>query len=163
VSEQEPPRALLVVASPDRTCATCLVYLLIAIGGIGGAVWSVEVFPKLPWNSGFAEASVVGLFFAFLAGVAVFVWKTETILARAGRVTFLDDQVVFEKPGVIVGVRWDEILAYDDGSADFVQVLMKERASSSRAAYLTIPTRAERDRVAVLELLDRRGVPRREA
>jgi hypothetical protein len=57
-------------------------------------------------------------------------------------------------------VPWNEIVGYEDDSADFVQLYRKgERKAIST---MTIPTPTEVDRVAALRLLDQQMIPRRE-
>ncbi len=84
-----------------------------------------------------------------------------TILARRGT---LDDAVVFEADRInFFGpthavVSWVEIEGYRDGSADWVELV----SARGRGHRLLVPTFHETDRVAVLELLDRRGLHRLE-
>lgn len=56
-------------------------------------------------------------------------------------------------------VAWEEIEAYSDDSADYVQ--LRVRGARPDPAH-TIPTRDAHDRTAVLAELDRRGLVRRE-
>ncbi len=51
---------------------------------------------------------------------------------------------------------WSEVKGFRDDSADYVTLV----ATAGEASFLKVPTLTEEDRVAVLQLLDSRGIPR---
>ncbi len=81
------------------------------------------------------------------------------ILTRRGT---LDDTVVFEEGRILflgptrAVVSWGELGGYRDRSSDWIELV----SVSEYMHRLLVPTRTEVDRVAVLELLDRRGLCR---
>jgi len=83
-----------------------------------------------------------------------------TILARRGT---LDDVVVFEEGRIVfygpthADVSWGDLHGYRDGDAEWVELVLTQGAAGHR---LLVPTPKEADRVAVLALLDRRGLDR---
>jgi hypothetical protein len=85
----------------------------------------------------------------------------------SGTVTFYEPRIVFSKQkpkGIFDGsciehteqVLWSEVKGFKDASADYVTLV----ATCGSASFLTVPTPREEDRVAVLKLLDERGIPR---
>ncbi len=95
-------------------------------------------------------------FFSFVALVG------GTILARRrtldGSVLFDERVIYFYGYGAENAVvPWSDIETYRDGCADWIELV-----SPARRRRLLVPTRSEKDRVAVLEHLDRRGLTRLE-
>jgi hypothetical protein len=74
----------------------------------------------------------------------------------------LDAVVVFDETRVVflgpteATVSWAQLGGYRDDSAEWIELV----STSRRGHRLLVPTRSEEDRVAVLELLDRRGLRR---
>jgi hypothetical protein len=115
--------------------------------------------------------ALVGILLAIAAVVAIAAQRFAR--RRLGRVEFFAEEVVFFVPATAsltdsialgalkvterrVRVPWGEIASFEDASSDFVVVKRK-------AGDLTVPTLREEDRVAVLDLLVKRGVPRTES
>ncbi|MEZ0227644.1 MAG: hypothetical protein ACAI25_03410 [Planctomycetota bacterium] len=81
--------------------------------------------------------------------------------ARAGHVVFHERWIVFLRAAETTTVGFDEIQGFRDGDADFVELVRKPGVSASIAfPRLTVPTPTEKDRVAVLAVLDARGIRR---
>lgn len=83
-------------------------------------------------------------------------WLGDYSTARAGRAELFEKGILFFRGDQVTVLRWGEIEAFDDGSAD-VLVVHGRRPEGARE---TIPTPDEALRVRVLALLDERGVPR---
>jgi hypothetical protein len=96
------------------------------------------------------------LFFLLVPGAALAVALRRYLRRRLVRTEFFPDRVVVVREDAVV-VPWAEIGGYDDGSADFVQLL---RVDGRAPAELCVRTRSEEERVAVLALLDGRGLQR---
>jgi hypothetical protein len=82
------------------------------------------------------------------------------IEARSGRVTFREDVIEIEKGRSKRTLRWSSVSAYRARSAAFVQL----HASGARFSLpgLAVPTPTEDDRARVIDLLDARGIPRKD-
>ncbi len=128
------------------------------------------LFPSFAARSSFFEwriAIVLGMCGAYVA--------ERFVRPRAGRVEFYDRGIVFVKqrsrvsflrvfltgsePKLIedaISLEWSELQGFRDDSSEHVALVKKDGESS----LLTVPTLNEKDRVAVLKLLDERGVPR---
>jgi hypothetical protein len=76
----------------------------------------------------------------------------------------LDDLVAFEESRIVfrgpapTALSWTEIRGYRDDSSDWIELV----PCSWHPSRLLVPTRSEGDRVAVLALLDRKGLHRLE-
>jgi hypothetical protein len=131
--------------------------------------------PSLSTLSGWRPHPAVEIFLrhgALLLGGGA-AWVTARILMPTlGRVEFHEDVIVFWKPAtrswnssvmsaapdVRSTIRWKDVTGFRDDASDHVAVVCRSGTSS----FLTIPTPSEQDRVAVLDLLVKRGVPREE-
>ena len=119
--------------------------------------------PRPVPTSHIALASGLALGTFLFLGIVFFVANAadrSRALARCGRVEFRELGVFLTKAEEKAGVRWAEIAGFTDASSDFVQLLTTKRTFP--AHLLTVPTPTEKDRVAVLELLDRHGLRRLE-
>jgi hypothetical protein len=75
---------------------------------------------------------------------------------RIGYTEFFHDRIAISRDAK-VEVPWSEVVGYDDGAREFVELV---RAGDARSTDLCIRTRTEEERTAVLALLDSRGVKR---
>jgi hypothetical protein len=78
--------------------------------------------------------------------------------SRNARVFFYADRILILWTKRVALLRYDDLAGYRDASADYVRLVRKR--GIVRSADLAIPTPSERARVAVLSVLDGRGVPR---
>jgi hypothetical protein len=78
--------------------------------------------------------------------------------SRNARVFFYADRILILWTKRVALLRYDDLAGYRDASADYVRLVRKR--GLVRSADLAIPTPSERARVAVLSVLDGRGVPR---
>jgi hypothetical protein len=78
--------------------------------------------------------------------------------SRNARVFFYADRILILWKKRVALLRYDDLAGYRDASADYVRLVRKR--GLVRSADLAIPTPSERARVAVLSVLDGRGVPR---
>lgn len=156
---------LLVVVGRSRSiaraCAPTVLFLALASGAIvtsavlvGRGVLptpSIGVFP------------IVGVAVALALAIGVGSWLRQT----EGRVVFFDDRIEYGVGFVArEGPRWrdfawSEVVAFDDGSSDVVRLRLAPREPWMPRDF-NVPTLSEADRVAVLALLDRKGVRREE-
>ena len=123
-------------------------------------------FGHIPWLRSHVPVYLVILHPAFLklvvlpTGVVFAIIAARHFQARAGHVEFFEDRIELSKHEGAAVVHWSELAGYRDDSSDFIQLLRKgERLPSSQ---LTVPTATEEARVAVLRLLDERGIRRAE-
>jgi hypothetical protein len=161
----EPWVPLLVIDVPGKRWShPVLALLLFCLLAIATAL--LAYFGQIPWLRRGAPAYLLVLNPAFWKlvllplGVVFAIVVARHVQARAGRVEFFVDRIAFSKREGAVEVHWSDLACFRDGSSDFVQLVRKgERLGSST---LTVPTASEEARVAVLALLDARGVPREE-
>jgi hypothetical protein len=160
---------LVVVGKPRslaRACAPIVVFLVLAAGFftsssvlLGGALIGMGTWTVLAFVGGPGVAAVV----AFVADA----W----IRRSEGRIAFYDDRISFQiawdrPPFGGAGpswseVAWGDVLSFDDGASEHVLVRAKRFDASNQLPYsFSIPTLREEDRVAVLALLDAKGVRR---
>ncbi|MEZ0231101.1 MAG: hypothetical protein ACAI25_20970 [Planctomycetota bacterium] len=96
-------------------------------------------------------------------------WLAERFVrSTQGSVAFYEARIVISKKvpggclssGVVVEhteqVLWNEVKGFKDDAAGYVTLV----ATCGSASFLTVPTPEEEDRVAVIALLDARGIPR---
>ena len=119
---------------------------------------------RLPWLPANIEKMLgdAGVMLAMLAPLApavlaLFVMRVYS-RRRTGRIVIYSDRIEFEKGGYTTALRWFELACYRDSSSDYIQLVKK--GSALESSLITIPTLVEEDRVDVLALLDRNGVPR---
>ncbi len=121
---------------------------------------------QIPWLPKGAPIYLFVLHPAFLklvllpAAVLFAVLFTRHVHARSGHVEFFVDRIAFSKHEGAVEVHWSDLAAYRDGSSEYVQLVRKGDRIAS--ADLAVPTPDEATRVAVLKLLDDRGIAREE-
>jgi hypothetical protein len=94
-------------------------------------------------------------FFSLLAVVGGWVFARRRTLDDS---ILFDERVIYFYGPEYAEVHWRHIEAYRDGSAEWIELV----SSARYGRRLLVPTRSEKDRVAVLELLDRRGLRRLE-
>lgn len=129
------------------------------IGGItlGGTVLSAGPAALLsghvPEGRLFLSIGVVGIVAGALCGVAALRRRGTVELSDAG--VFDTERLRGLGPAMML---WSEFRGYRDSESGHVVLLRQDRLRAPGG--VPIPTRRERDRVAVLALLDRKGVPR---
>jgi len=130
------------------------------------AIWGSFAFPAM----GLGRLAPVGAFFLglpFLFLVFPGIWLAEFLVfrryvtARSGHVAFFKDRVSFSKEAGRADVAFSELACFSDDSSDYVQLLRK--GDRWGKPVLAVPTPEEKERVAVLALLDEKKVPRRGA
>ncbi len=147
--------------------------VVVALGGsvLAASQGALPFMPQVTLTSRHVKPLLYGLFLLGTGGA----WMAEKLLRpKAGRVEFYENRIAFTKPRARDGVGtlgfgndmdvhdftigWESVVAFRDGSADFVELVSKVNTQS----LLTVPTPREEDRVKVLALLTERGIPRRE-
>lgn len=100
------------------------------------------------------------LLFAWIVGfLAVEGFLRRHIGARTGRVEFYAEFVLLQGRLILPeAYDWKDVRGFDDGSSDYVTLLL--RRDARLPTDVDVPTPTEKDRVAVLDLLVRRGIPR---
>ncbi len=148
-----------------RTWSSGLVWLLLgATVGVAGAGFVMLGDPP-PWLETLAPTRAAWIVFlgSTLVGLAVcFVMRRRSI-ATAGRVIFDDRELAFLRGLWSTSVPYSDLDGFRDGHAEFVELV---RGPGVGASFffprLTIPTKDEAVRVAVLSALDARGIRRLE-
>ncbi len=130
---------------------------------VAGAVTAVLAerghLPWLPFASRLGAQLIC--FMAFVLGWAVALFVSRRSMARAGRVEIDEQKLVFHRDGLWVAIQWTDCKGFKDGDADFIEVELREEVPLTRSYWpLTIPTPSEKDRVAVLAVLDAHGLKR---
>jgi hypothetical protein len=151
----------LVVEVKPPLLRTCLATFLAGALGTGFLVFTTMT-GGLPWTAlGFSRGDATGLTLCIvlatpLAAVflAFLLWRHGRV--RSGRVELGEAGIVFRHASLKQELPWSEVVGFRDDSVDFVE-LFSRRAGD---VLLTVPTPTERDRVAVLDRLVARGVPR---
>jgi hypothetical protein len=158
-----PWQPLLVIEAPRRRLAHP-VLVLVAFFVVAVATGVLAYLGQIPWMPSGAPVFLVVLHPAFWKlvllplGVVLAIVAARHIQARAGQVVFFADRIELSKHEGAAVVHWSDLAGFRDGSSDFVQLLRRgERIAS---AQLTVPTPTEETRVAVLRLLDERGLHR---
>jgi hypothetical protein len=143
------------------------------VGGVGLALLVVGTAAAgtLIFPAGVSRVGRVAARGLLLVPAALGAYLGERLLRpRAGSVAFYEVRIVISKQtregllhmGKTVEhteqILWSELRGFRDDRSDHV-VLVVERGTSS---FLTVPTPREEDRVAVLKLLDDRGIKRLE-
>jgi hypothetical protein len=136
--------------STDR--AAWVVFLVIVAAGIAAGlqpIAGIQRFGCIVWLGAFALAWAAAWFVSRRAE------------ARAGRVELDEERILFVRGPYWGYVPWSDVAGYRDGDADFVELVRKDGTRPVEwSPRLAVPTLTEKDRVAVLELLDRRGLNR---
>jgi hypothetical protein len=130
-----------------------IVSFLLFITGFMDVLGSLRL--ALPWDAGsrFVTPALVAGSFVLLC------WATLQVHRRRGKVTFHDERIVFDEGSErSAAIPWFEVVAFDDASADYIVLVPRKRVTW---LGLSVPTPTERDRVAVLDLLVKRSIPRR--
>jgi hypothetical protein len=157
---KEEPRLIIVgkPVTPARACAPFVVFLVFAAGFFTSAAMllGVALIGQQTWEvMAFGGGPLVAAAVAF---------ATDTWLRRSeGRTAFYDDRIAMD-----FGVRpvrgpawfeagWNDVRVFDDGAAEYVRLLVK---TGHGELWFSVPTLREEDRVAVLALLDEKGVRR---
>lgn len=146
--------------SPGCSCAVAAAVFALGAGG-GIAMLAAANAGLIPWFPARATDYAPGLAIVFVLG-ALFVALAvfDQVDRRAGRVDFFDDHVDFFVVGLRVAVPFENLLSYSDREADWIEVRAKATFPSRTPLRLDVPTTDEATRMAVLALLDRKGVPR---
>ncbi len=151
--------AHLVIEGRDRWGLSSVLIVFSVFLALGAsAIASVSPFPWL--REGGAALVCVGTLVVGV-GASFGLWRRS--VARSARVVLDQCVEVSRGPFHHESFEWQELAGYRDGETDYIELV---RAPGARAPTafprLTIPTLSEKDRVAVLELLDRRGLRRLE-
>jgi hypothetical protein len=137
---------------------------LLAVGELGSARrwllrWAVTLAAcVLVLPLAFAANQPAVLATCLVVASAIVVWQF-LARGRTGRVAFYPHTIDFIRQDLKT-VFWREIVGYRDDSADYIQLLREGTLGAS--PELAVPTRTEAERVAVLALLDSRGLKRME-
>lgn len=151
---------------PLRVCGTDLrrvrrqgTLLMIALlsASFGGALAARHGF--VPW----VDAGGLGPYaflFAPLAGLALWWAVMLPRLAASGEAVLGEQGVTLrgDAGGLAHSIAWSAVAGYRDGASSAVQLILE--GGGGLAATVSIPTPTEADRVAVLALLDARGLGR---
>jgi hypothetical protein len=124
----------------------------------GGWVFAIALLLGLLNVSGgdFRLVGTVALIFTAALVSAVFFRRN--LAGRWGRVEFRALTITFKKGGAKAMVGWADLAGFRDDDATFIELV--SRKGIFPRAWLTVPTPLESQRVAVLELLVARGIPR---
>ena len=157
-------RLLIIEGEPARRYEQLGCWLASGLLGSGYVTLFLAFSGKLPWIPSGLDKTLggAGVTAAMLAPLvpavaALFVMRVHS-RRRTGRIVIYSDRIEFEKSGNSTVVRWFELACYRDASSDYIQLVRK--GSALESSLITIPTLLEEDRVDVLALLDRNGVPR---
>ncbi|MEZ0230657.1 MAG: hypothetical protein ACAI25_18695 [Planctomycetota bacterium] len=159
------PSALLVVRGRSRAWLVLpLLGMLTMPLYVAAALFSVKVasdaglFTVLPTGGAFV---VLGSF-AVLVAVGGML-GTLRLLRTTGTATLAPHGVLWKNDFMPVLVPWSDVTGYRDDHASYITLVARSTRSTSGSREHHIPAIDERDRVAVLVLLDARGLRRLEA
>jgi hypothetical protein len=145
-----------------RARAPTLAFLVVNAGAVASlvALWVLEIVnPEKILGAFMMGAPILGL----IVASAVQSWLRRT----EGQVAFYDDRIAFDlgRGGrLIYEITYREVVSFDDGASDRVLLDLWREDPDKYDDWdnkLSIPTLREEDRVAVLRLLDEKGVRRK--
>ena len=150
---------------PSFVVLPCALLVLLGASALGVALYILAAPARLGGVNPRALSPVVRVFgstlvLLLLALVASTVLGRKRTFSRVGRVEFKNLGIFFEKNGRRAALRWEHVAGFRDDSTEFVEIVA--RTWKAHSWMFTVPTLSERDRVAVLALLDQKGVSRKE-
>lgn len=160
------PAPLLEVSGAGMLDEAARSFLLVKPVALLGTAFSVVVVAAASaWTFKYAPALLVLVFCgSIVLATAVALAARHFGLSRTARVLFYEDRILVLRPGEDCDrgttIAWTDLAGYGDGSADYVRLRTTGALGGLRSLRLSVPTPTEEERVAVLALLDRRGVPR---
>jgi hypothetical protein len=152
---------LVVRGAPASSNIPAFVFGLVLVAAAGaGFAAEQDLFPWLS-NLEVGRFSGVICVGTTVAGLMLVAFLSRRSSATLGRVELEDSTLDFFRDRMHVRLNAADLAGYRDGDDDFIELELRGDASVPRSFRpLTIPTPTEKDRVAVLEALDRCGLRR---
>jgi hypothetical protein len=151
------------IKPPSFVVLPCALLVLLGASALGVALYVLADPARLKGVNPRALSPVVGVVGSTLVLLLVALFATAVLgrkraFSRAGRVEFKNLGIFFEKNGRRAALRWDHVAGFRDDSTEFVEIV--SRTWKAHSWMFTVPTLTEKDRVAVLAWLDKKGVAR---